>query len=157
MITHNLVHKTGLYWARFMRIKKFFHWIFNKGPWEFVSSTEYLFCLGSQSFGKFSQFKTNPSVSTSLCEKCPNTEFFLVHIFLYSVRIQENSDQKNSAFGHFSRSAFINLQILDQLYIQWSMVYLLIISGSATWDMWDWFPYLALILTWSTNSLFSKF
>ena len=26
--------------------------------------------------------------------KCPNTEFFLVRIFLYSVRIQENKDQK---------------------------------------------------------------
>ena len=25
---------------------------------------------------------------------CPNTEFFLVRIFLYSVRIQENTDQK---------------------------------------------------------------
>ena len=27
--------------------------------------------------------------------KCPNTEFCLVRIFLYSVRIQENTDQKN--------------------------------------------------------------
>ena len=42
-------------------------------------------------------------------EKCPNTEFFLVRIFLYSVRIQENKDQKNSVFRHFSRSgAFVN-------------------------------------------------
>ena len=30
----------------------------------------------------------------SLCEKCPNTEFYLVRIFLYSVLIQENTDQK---------------------------------------------------------------
>ena len=30
----------------------------------------------------------------TLHEKCPNTEFFLVRIFLYSVRIQENTDQK---------------------------------------------------------------
>ena len=29
-----------------------------------------------------------------LREKCPNTEFFLVLIFLYSVRTQENTDQK---------------------------------------------------------------
>ena len=29
-----------------------------------------------------------------LREKCPNTELFLVRIFLYSVRIQENTDQK---------------------------------------------------------------
>ena len=28
----------------------------------------------------------------SLCEKCPNTELFLVHIFLYSDWIQENMD-----------------------------------------------------------------
>ena len=27
-------------------------------------------------------------------EKCPNTQFFPVRIFLYSVRIQENMDQK---------------------------------------------------------------
>ena len=30
----------------------------------------------------------------SLREKCPNTELFLVCIFLYSVRIQENTDHK---------------------------------------------------------------
>ena len=30
----------------------------------------------------------------SLCEKCPNTEFFLVRIFLYSVRIWKSKDQK---------------------------------------------------------------
>ena len=30
----------------------------------------------------------------ALREKCPNTEFFLVRILLYSVRIQENADQK---------------------------------------------------------------
>ena len=31
-------------------------------------------------------------VLVSLHEKCPNTELFLVRIFLYSVRIQENTD-----------------------------------------------------------------
>ena len=30
----------------------------------------------------------------SQCEKCPNTEIFLVRIFLHSVRTQENTDQK---------------------------------------------------------------
>ena len=30
----------------------------------------------------------------SLREKCPNTELFLIRIFLYSVGIQENTDQK---------------------------------------------------------------
>ena len=29
-----------------------------------------------------------------LRERCPNTEFFLVRIFLYSVQIRENTDQK---------------------------------------------------------------
>ena len=32
------------------------------------------------------------SVTSTLREKCPNTEF-LVRIFLYSVQIQENTDQ----------------------------------------------------------------
>ena len=31
----------------------------------------------------------------TLREKCPNTEFFQVRIFLHSVRIQENTEQKN--------------------------------------------------------------
>ena len=42
----------------------------------------------------------------SLCEKCSNTEFFLVRILLYSVRIQENTDQEKhrKKLRHFSRS-----------------------------------------------------
>ena len=52
---------------------------------------------------------------------------FLVRIFLYSdwirrfskspysVRIQENKDQKNSVFRHFSRSAFLMLEKLRQM------------------------------------------
>ena len=40
----------------------------------------------------------------SLREKCRNTEFFLVRIFLYSVQIQEIRSRNNSVFGHFSRS-----------------------------------------------------
>ena len=47
---------------------------------------------------------TNP-----LCEKCPNTHFFLVRIFPYSVLIWENKDQKNSVFGYFSCSDHLNL------------------------------------------------
>ena len=34
------------------------------------------------------------TVTKSLREKCRNTEYFLVRIFLYSVQIQENTDQK---------------------------------------------------------------
>ena len=47
-----------------------------------------------------------PEIVT-LHEKCSNTEFFLVRIFLYSGRILEYTDQKNSVFGHFSRSVYI--------------------------------------------------
>ena len=41
----------------------------------------------------------------TLREKCPNTELFLVRIFLYSVRIQENTDQKQlRIWTHFTQS-----------------------------------------------------
>ena len=32
------------------------------------------------------------------CVKCPNTEFFLVRIFLYSVWIQENKEKKKTLY-----------------------------------------------------------
>ena len=51
-----------------------------------------------------------------LCEKCPNAEFFLVRIFLYSVQIKEISDQKNSVFGHFSRSVHL-VEMLKQFAV----------------------------------------
>ena len=50
----------------------------------------------------------------TMCEKCPNTEFFwsvfsriwteygdLLYISPYSVQMWENKDQKNSVFGQF--------------------------------------------------------
>ena len=51
----------------------------------------------------------------SLSEMCPNTELFLVRIFLYSARIhgvnlriqfeyRRIQTRNNSVFGHFSRS-----------------------------------------------------
>ena len=40
-----------------------------------------------------SEMERSP-VNISLREKCPKAQFFLVCIFLYSVRIQENKDQK---------------------------------------------------------------
>ena len=39
-----------------------------------------------------------------LREKCPNTEFFLVRIFLYSVEYRKIRSRNNSVSGHFSRS-----------------------------------------------------
>ena len=38
---------------------------------------------------------TSECKNLALREKCPNTEFFLLCIFLYSGLIQENTDQKN--------------------------------------------------------------
>ena len=49
-------------------------------------------------------------------EKCPNREFFLVCIFLYSVKIQENADQKVSVLGHFPRSDGELPEYYDQDY-----------------------------------------
>ena len=40
----------------------------------------------------------------TLHEKCWNTEFFSGPCFLHWVRIQENTNWKNSVFGYFSRS-----------------------------------------------------
>ena len=48
-------------------------------------------------------------ILTSLREKCPNTEFFLVRIFPYSDWIRENTDQKNSVFGHFLHNAYLKI------------------------------------------------
>ena len=45
----------------------------------------------------YMQYGLSNCPNCTLREKCPNTDFFLV-------RIQENTGQKNSVFGHFSRS-----------------------------------------------------
>ena len=42
--------------------------------------------------------------SSALREKCPNAEFFSG---LYSVQIQETTDQKNSVFGHFPQVVLV--------------------------------------------------
>ena len=39
-------------------------------------------------------FQLVEQINQLLREKCPNTELFLVRIFLYSVQIQENTEQK---------------------------------------------------------------
>ena len=56
--------------------------------------------------------------SSTQCEKCPYSEFFcslfspilteygeIIHISPYSVQIWQNTEQKTSDYGHFSRSA----------------------------------------------------
>ena len=45
---------------------------------------------------------------------CPNTVVFLVRIFPYSARMRENTYQKNSVLGRFSRSALF-LQSQSQI------------------------------------------
>ena len=42
-----------------------------------------------------------PELNFALREKYSNTEFFPVRIFLYSVRIQGNTDQKNLGIWTF--------------------------------------------------------
>ena len=55
-------------------------------------------------------------------EKCPCSEFFwsvfshiwakygeILRIFPYSVQMRENTDQKSSECGHFSRSVYIGV------------------------------------------------
>ena len=45
-------------------------------------------------FLQFSFSSYHLKLKLPLRGKCPNTDFFLARIFLYSVRIQENTDQK---------------------------------------------------------------
>ena len=44
-----------------------------------------------------------------MLEKCPNTVFFVVPIFLYLDWIQENTDQKKLRIGHFSLSDWLEM------------------------------------------------
>ena len=48
-------------------------------------------------------------LSLSLCEKCPNTELFLVRIFLSEYR--KIRTRNNSVFGQFSRSVWLDYSI----------------------------------------------
>ena len=65
---------------------------------------------------------SNAKKSYSLRKKCPYSEFFWSVFFWigteygkvrsissYSVRMRENTDQKNSEYKHFSRSGFLEL------------------------------------------------
>ena len=58
-------------------------------PYDFISC-----CLSDQSSYDNSLDIFWYSLIILLLEKCPNTDFSLVRIFLYSVWIQENTDQK---------------------------------------------------------------
>ena len=57
-------------------------------------------------------------VNYALREKCPNTEFFLVRIFLYSVQIQENTEQKNICIWTlFMQWQFITIFWIEALFL----------------------------------------
>ena len=77
--------------------------------------------IGQHSLSKYIRFKTSTLrldfYNYTLCKKCPYSELFLSlffrirteygeirSIYPYSVRMQENADQNNSNYGHFSRS-----------------------------------------------------
>ena len=60
-------------------------------------------------------------IHLTLREKCPNTEFYLVRIFLYSIRMQENTrsvslDEKRCTF-YVNYFIIISLCILSDLSI----------------------------------------
>ena len=78
----------------------------------------YWIYLWSRALSVLVSVDTNVTVRTALLEKCPCSEIFwfvfsliqteyeqILRISLYSVRMQENTDQKNSEYRHFSRSA----------------------------------------------------
>ena len=47
----------------------------------------------------------------SLRAKWPNTEFFLIRLFLYSDWTQETKDRKKNIFRHFLRGDFLRLNL----------------------------------------------
>ena len=53
-----------------------------------------ILCSAAETFLMICISKIMFEHSFSHCMKCPNTELFLVRIFMYSVQIQENTDQK---------------------------------------------------------------
>ena len=57
----------------------------------------------------------------SLREKCPNTEFFMVRIFLYSDWIQENTDQKKLRIWTIFRRCMRGWLKLKRLKLYWGI------------------------------------
>ena len=62
-------------------------------------------------------------LKVTLREKSLDAEFFLVRIFLYTVRIQENMDQKNSVFRHFSYSVETQTYLEFWVFLNITKVY----------------------------------
>ena len=51
-------------------------------------------------------YNSRKDKNQSLREKCPNTELFLVLIFLYSTEYRKIRTRNNSVFGRFSRCVY---------------------------------------------------
>ena len=51
--------------------------------------------------------------SAPLCQKCANLEFFLVRIFLHSIQIQENKDQKKLCIW----TLFTHIYLISAVYV----------------------------------------
>ena len=64
-------------------------------------------------YGKRENQRSLRSIALALREKCPNREFFLVRIFLYSVLMQENADQKKlPIWTLFTQCSYTEVQII---------------------------------------------
>ena len=86
------------------------------------------------SLKRASYYEWNSVEISSLSEKCPYSEIFwsafsrirteygeILRISSYSVRMRENTDQKNSEYGHFLRSAYY-------MIVSWKVTELTIIQ-----------------------------
>ena len=56
---------------------------------------------------------TSEFLDLPLCEMCPNTDFFLVRIFVYGPNAGNYGSEKNTVFGHFLRSLPVALLQTD--------------------------------------------
>ena len=103
-----------LYWSENRSPKIFFRWLLcNKNN----SSGKKQFLLLNLTSIVPCKRKFNKDLYTTLREKCPYSEFFwlvfsriwneyghILRISPYSARTRENTNQKNSEYGHFSPS-----------------------------------------------------
>ena len=86
----NVIAKPELYWSFLIMFSQIYRLISStKLQMHFSYIVECAFATAGSWFMKLELTKT------TLRKKCSNTELFLVRIFQYSVRIQENAHQKN--------------------------------------------------------------
>ena len=85
-------------------------------------------------FLKISRSVARTPANLSLREECPNTELFLVRIFLYSDWIRTRN---NSASGHFSRSD-LKWKTLQSLAIKFCWFYIFAGVFVTLLTSWEW-------------------